>query len=276
MYGLKKTCIFAIKNRERWCDVIVVERNILLLTFNTYTIMKISQKMLAECLGTFWLVLGGCGTALFGGVGFLGVAIAFGLTVVTMAYGIGHVSGAHLNPAVSFGVWVNGRMGFKDMLLYWVAQIIGACIAGCVLKVVWGACGLGTTGVFAANGFGADFAAAAGEGYKSISCGGAFLVEALLTFVFLMVILGATDERANGKFAGLAIGLCLTLIHLISIPLTNTSVNPARSLSQCLFADVDGWSAWGDLWLFIVAPLVGAGLAGLVYKCFSECKCCKK
>ncbi len=232
--------------------------------------MKLSQKMLAECLGTFWLVLGGCGTALFGHVGFLGVALAFGLTVIAMAYGIGHVSGAHLNPAVSFGVWVNGRMTCKEMLAYWVAQFAGASIAACILYVVWNACGLGTTGVFAANGFGADFQAATGNAdYLAVSCGGAFLVEAVLTFVFLMVILGATDERANGKFAGLAIGLTLTLIHLISIPLTNTSVNPARSFSQCLFANSESWSAWGDLWLFIVAPLVGAGLAGLCYKCFN-------
>ena len=230
--------------------------------------MKIQNKMLAECLGTFWLVLGGCGTALFGHVGFLGVALAFGLTVVAMAYGIGHISGAHLNPAVSFGVWVNGRMSLKDMLLYWVAQVIGAIIAGAVLLVIWNAAGLGQTGVFAANGYGADFAAATGNpDYLSVSCGGAFLVEAVLTFVFLMVILGITDDRhGNGKFAGLAIGLTLTLIHLISIPLTNTSVNPARSISQALFANADGWCACGQLWLFIVAPLVGAAVAGLFYK----------
>lgn len=228
--------------------------------------MKITNKMFAECLGTFWLVLGGCGTALFGSVGFLGVALAFGLTVVTMAYGIGHVSGAHLNPAVSFGVWVNGRMSLRDMVLYWVAQLVGAIIASCVLYIIWNAADLGTTGVFAANGYGSDFAAAAGDNYLEISAGGAFLVEAVLTFVFLMVILGATDERANPKFAGLAIGLTLTLIHLISIPLTNTSVNPARSISQCLFANCDTWNAWSQVWLFIVAPLVGAGLAGLCYK----------
>ena len=230
--------------------------------------MKITNKMLAECLGTFVLVLGGCGTALFGHVGFLGVAIAFGLTVIAMAYGIGHVSGAHLNPAVSFGVWVNGRMSFKEMLLYWVAQIVGAIIAGAVLLCIWNAAGMGQTGVFAANGFGADFAAATGNAdYLSVSCGGAFLVEAVLTFVFLMVILGATDERSNTKAAGLAIGLTLVLIHLVSIPLTNTSVNPARSISQALFSNVDGWSACGQLWLFIVAPLVGAAVAGLFYKC---------
>ena len=238
--------------------------------------MKITNKMFAEGLGTFWLVLGGCGTALFGHVGFLGVALAFGLTVVAMAYGIGHISGAHLNPAVSFGVWVNGRMSLKDMLLYWVAQCVGAVIAGAVLLFVWNAAGLGQTGVFAANGYGAEFAAAAGEGYLNLSLGGAFLVEALLTFVFLIVILGATDERSNPKAAGLAIGLTLTLIHLISIPLTNTSVNPARSLSQALFSNAEGWSAMGQLWLFIVAPLVGAALAGLAYKCLGGCRECKE
>lgn len=240
--------------------------------------MKITNKMFAECLGTFWLVLGGCGTALFGHVGFLGVAIAFGLTVIAMAYGVGHISGAHLNPAVSFGVWANGRMSLKDMLLYWVAQCVGAVIAGAVLLCIWNAAGLGATGVFAANGYGAEFAAATGNSdYLSVSMGGAFLVEALLTFVFLMVILGVTDSsHQNGKFGGLAIGLTLVLIHLISIPLTNTSVNPARSLSQALFSNAEGWSACGQLWLFIVAPLVGAGLAGLAYKCLACCKSCKE
>ncbi|MDY6371455.1 MAG: MIP family channel protein [Bacteroidales bacterium] len=240
--------------------------------------MKITNKLFAECLGTFVLVLGGCGTALFGHVGFLGVAIAFGLTVVAMAYGVGHISGAHLNPAVSFGVWANGRMSLKDMLLYWVAQCVGAVIAGAVLLCIWNAAGLGATGVFAANGYGAEFAAATGNSdYLSVSMGGAFLVEALLTFVFLMVILGVTDSsHQNGKFGGLAIGLTLVLIHLISIPLTNTSVNPARSLSQALFSNAEGWSACGQLWLFIVAPLVGAGLAGLAYKCLACCKSCKE
>lgn len=229
--------------------------------------MKTCNKFFAELLGTGVLVLGGCGTALFGHVGFLGVAIAFGLTVIAMAYGIGHISGAHLNPAVSFGVFVNGRMSFKEMLIYWAAQFIGAALAGCILYAVWTCAGLGNTGVFAANGFGADFAQAAGEGYLSLSACGAFLVEAVLTFVFLMVILGVTDSRhGNGAFAGLAIGLTLVLIHLISIPLTNTSVNPARSFSQCLFANADGWCAWGQLWLFILAPLCGAALAGLAYR----------
>ncbi|MBQ8703354.1 MAG: MIP family channel protein [Bacteroidales bacterium] len=241
--------------------------------------MKITNKMFAECLGTFVLVLGGCGTALFAGhaVGFLGVAIAFGLTVVAMAYGLGHISGAHLNPAVSFGVWVNGRMSLKDMLLYWVSQCVGAIIAGAILLCIWKSADLGATGVFAANGYGDAFKAAAGENYHALSMGGAFLVEAVLTFVFLMVILGVTDDRhANGKFGGLAIGLTLVLIHLVSIPLTNTSVNPARSLSQALFSDCATWSACGQLWLFIVAPLVGAALAGLAYKCLGGCKSCKK
>ena len=234
-----------------------------------FIIMKISNKMFAECLGTFVLVLGGCGTALFGHVDFIGVAIAFGLTVVAMAYGVGHISGAHLNPAVSLGVYVNGRMSLKEMLLYWVAQVVGAIIAGAVLLCIWNAAGLGSTGVFAANGYGPEFQAACGvdKGYLAISCGGAFLVEALLTFVFLMVILGVTDGRhENGKFGGLAIGLKLVLIHLISIPLTNTSVNPARSISKALFSDSTSWSACSQLWLFIVAPLVGAALAGLCYK----------
>ena len=242
--------------------------------------MKICNKMLAEGFGTFVLVLGGCGTALFGHVGFLGVAIAFGLTVIAMAYGIGHVSGAHLNPAVSFGVWVNGRMKFTDMLLYWVSQVLGAIVAGAVLFGIYKAAGLGATGVFAANGYGEAFQAAAGEGYLNVSMWGAFAIEAVLTFVFLMVILGATDERSNTKAAGLAIGLTLTLIHLVSIPLTNTSVNPARSISQALFSDCATWSACSQLWLFIVAPLVGAAVAGLFYKlvCGDCCckKCCKK
>ena len=242
--------------------------------------MKTCNKFFAELIGTFVLVFGGCGTALFGHVGFLGVAIAFGLTVVAMAYGIGHISGAHLNPAVSFGVWANGRMSFKEMLVYWVAQIIGGIIAGALLLVVWKAAGLGETGVFAANGYGEAFQKACGgpvTGYLAVSTGGAFLIEALLTFVFLMVILGVTDSsHANGKFGGLAIGLTLTLIHLISIPLTNTSVNPARSLGVALFSNspIKEWSACGQLWLFIVAPLVGACLAGLVYKCITGC--CKK
>ncbi|MCQ2349293.1 MAG: aquaporin Z [Paludibacteraceae bacterium] len=229
--------------------------------------MKLTNKMFAECLGTFWLVLGGCGTALFGHVGFLGVSLAFGLTVVTMAYGIGHISGAHLNPAVSFGCFVNGRMTVTEMLAYWAAQIVGAIIAAGVLFAIVKTAGM-EVGTFAANGFGDFFGEAdMAAGYLHTNACGAFIVEAVLTFVFLLVILGSTDERANTKFAGLAIGLCLTLIHLISIPLTNTSVNPARSISQAIFSE--NALALPQLWLFIVAPLVGAGLAGLVYKLLS-------
>ena len=232
----------------------------------------LTKKMIAEGIGTFTLVLGGCGTAIFAGgsVGFLGVAIAFGLTVVAMAYGIGHISGAHLNPAVSFGCYVNGRMSGKEFGSYVVAQILGAIVAGGILALIANEAGI-ARGTFAANGFGADFQAATGNAdYQAISMGGAFLVEALLTFIFLIVILGATDERSNTKAAGLAIGLTLTLIHLISIPLTNTSVNPARSLSQAIFSSWEG--ALPQVWLFIVAPLVGAALAGLCYKCIAPAK----
>ena len=236
--------------------------------------MKTGNKFFAELLGTFVLVFGGCGTAVFAGraFGFLGVSIAFGLTVVAMAYGVGHISGAHLNPAVSFGVWANGRMSFKDMLIYWVAQIIGAiCAAALIYGIV--KCGNIEPGNFAANDFGADLAKC-GPNYWDINMWGALIIEAVLTFVFLIVILGVTDDRhANGKFGGLAIGLTLVLIHLISIPLTNTSVNPARSLGVALFSNTNGvWSAMGQVWLFIVAPLVGACLAGLAYKCLAGCK----
>ena len=238
--------------------------------------MKTCNKFFAELLGTFVLVFGGCGAAVFAGrtIGFLGVALAFGLTVVAMAYGIGHISGAHLNPAVSFGVWANGRMSLKEMLIYWAAQIIGAIIAAALIFAIV-KCGDINPGNFAANDYGQDLANC-GKFYWNINACGAFIAEAVLTFVFLMVILGVTDGRhANGKFAGLAIGLTLVLIHLISIPLTNTSVNPARSISQAIFA---GGSALAHLWLFIVAPLVGAGLAGLAYKCLGGCckEDCKK
>lgn len=233
--------------------------------------MKLTNKALAEFIGTFTLVFGGCGTAIFAGgsVGFLGVSLAFGLTVVAMAYGVGHISGAHLNPAVSLGVLVNGRMNVKDFLVYVVSQILGGVAAAGVLYFIVSSCGM-QAGGFASNGYGSAFADA--EGYQQISAAGAFVVEALLTFIFLLVILGVTDSEnsSTGKFGGLAIGLTLTLIHLISIPLTNTSVNPARSISQALFAD--GSIAMSQLWLFIVAPLVGAALAGVVYKIL-VCKC---
>lgn len=238
--------------------------------------MKTGNKFFAEMLGTFVLVLGGCGTAIFGHVGFLGVAIAFGLTVVAMAYGVGHISGAHLNPAVSFGVWANGRMSLKEMLMYWGAQIIGGLLAGAILMVIAKSANM-TLGTFAANGFGDFFSTEdVAGGYLQTNALGAFITECLLTFIFLMVILGVTDSRhANGKFGGLAIGLTLTLIHLISIPLTNTSVNPARSIGVAVFSE--NAKALPQLWLFIVAPLVGACLAGLAYKCLGGCcKNCKK
>ena len=241
--------------------------------------MKISNKLIAECFGTFVLVFGGCGAAIFAGhaIGFAGVALAFGLTVVAMAYGIGHISGAHLNPAVSLGVYMNGRMELKEMFQYWAAQVVGAVVAGLLLLIIWNSCHPepdSVTGVFAANGYGENFQTAAGGLYLQVNALGAFIVEMVATFIFLMVILGVTDSRhGNGKFAGLAIGLTLTLIHLVTIPLTNTSVNPARSISQALFSDgIEEWSALGQLWLFILAPLAGAALAGLAYKCLTADK----
>ncbi|GHT76961.1 aquaporin Z [Bacteroidia bacterium] len=226
--------------------------------------MKTSQKFTAELIGTFVLVLGGCGTAIFAGgsVGFLGVALAFGLTVVAMAYGIGHISGAHLNPAVSVGVFCAGRMSAKELGFYVLAQVIGGILAGALLAFIVAQYG-GVRGTFAANGYGTDFFGNA-DGYVNLSCAGAFAAELVLTFVFLIVILGVTDARAPKGFAGLAIGLTLTLIHLISIPLTNTSVNPARSISQAIFAENP--LALPQLWLFIVAPVIGAALAAVVYK----------
>ncbi|MBQ4358439.1 MAG: aquaporin [Paludibacteraceae bacterium] len=242
---------------------------------------SLKNKALAEFIGTFVLVLGGCGTAIFGHVGFLGVAIAFGLTVVAMAYGVGHISGAHLNPAVSVGVLVNGRMTVKEFVAYVISQILGAIAAAAILFCIAKQAGV-TIGVFAANGYGEAFQTAAGaeNGYLNVSTLGAFITEAVLTFVFLIVILGATDGKkgAPAGFGGLAIGLTLTLIHLISIPLTNTSVNPARSISQAIFSEQ--CFACSELWLFIVAPCVGAALAGLCYKCLScngeGCGCCCK
>jgi len=225
--------------------------------------MKIGNKFAAELVGTFFLVFGGCGTAILAGhaVGFIGVAVAFGLTVVAMAYGIGHVSGAHLNPAVSVGAFAAGRMSGKELGTYIVAQILGAIVAASILAFLLTSCGKGL-GTFAANGYGEFFEGAAN--YLQTNLAGAFAIEAVLTFIFLIVILGATDARAPKGFAGIAIGLTLTLIHLISIPLTNTSVNPARSISQAIFSE--NALALPQLWLFIVAPIVGAAIAGLVYK----------
>lgn len=227
----------------------------------------IAQKFTAEFLGTFWLVLGGCGSAVLSaafpevGIGLLGVSFAFGLTVLTIAYGLGHISGAHLNPAVSIGLWIGGRFSSKELLPYIVAQILGGIAAAFVLYII--ATGNGKPiGDFAANGYGEH---SPGK-YNLVS---AMVTEIVMTFMFLIVILGATDKRAPSGFAGLAIGFALTLIHLISIPVTNTSVNPARSISQALF--VGGW-AMEQLWLFIVAPIIGAILAGLVYNIFAEKK----
>ena len=227
--------------------------------------MKMTQRLGAEFLGTFWLVFGGCGAAIFAagfpdlGIGFAGVALAFGLTVVTMAYAVGHISGAHFNPAITLGVWTGGRIPASDILPYWVSQILGATAAAAVLYVIAsGAPGFSLDGGFAANGYGAH----SPGGY---SMQAALLAEAVLTGFFLLVIMGATDGKAPAGFAPLAIGLSLTLIHLISIPITNTSVNPARSTSQALFA---GDWAMGQLWLFWVAPLAGAVIGGFIYKKF--------
>ena len=221
------------------------------------------NKYLAELVGTFWLVLGGCGSAVLAaafpnvGIGLLGVALAFGLTVVTMAYAIGHISGCHLNPAVSVGLCVGGRFPASQLLPYIVSQVIGAIAAGGVLYLIAsGKAGFDVTAGFASNGYGAH----SPGGY---SFNAALVCEVVMTAMFLVVIMGATDPRAPAGFAPLAIGLALTLIHLISIPVTNTSVNPARSTGVALFAG--GW-ALQQLWLFWVAPIVGAVLGALVYR----------
>ncbi|MDM8161565.1 aquaporin Z [Labilibaculum sp. K2S] len=223
------------------------------------------KKLVAEFIGTLWLVLGGCGSAVLAaaypelGIGFVGVAIAFGLTVVTMAYAIGHISGCHLNPAVSIGLWAGGRFELKDLGPYIVAQVLGGIAgAGILYLIASGKAGFDMGG-FAANGYGEH----SPGGYGMLA---ALLCELVMTFMFLLIILGATHSEAPAGFAGLAIGLGLTLIHLISIPVTNTSVNPARSTSQALF--VGDW-ALDQLWLFWLAPIAGAILAGLVYKYMS-------
>ena len=223
------------------------------------------KRYFAELVGTFWLVLGGCGSAVLAagfpdlGIGFVGVALAFGLTVVTMAYAIGHISGCHLNPAVSIGLWIGGRFDKKDLLPYILAQVLGGIAgAGILYMIVTGKPGA-EIGSFAANGYGDH----SPDGYGMMS---ALITEIVMTFMFLIIILGATHSKAPKGFGGLAIGLALTLIHLISIPVTNTSVNPARSTSQAIF--VGDWAV-GQLWLFWVAPIAGAILAGLVYKMIS-------
>ena len=221
------------------------------------------KKLGAEFLGTFWLVFGGCGAAVLAagfpelGIGFVGVSLAFGLTVVTMAYAVGHISGGHFNPAVTLGLFAGGRIGAGDILPYWVAQVLGACCAAGVLFVIAsGADGFSTDGGFAANGFGEH----SPGGYSMTA---ALVAEIVLTAFFLFIIMGATDSRAPAAAAPLAIGLALTLIHLISIPVTNTSVNPARSTSQALYA---GDWAMAQLWLFWVAPLIGGAIGGVLYR----------
>ena len=225
--------------------------------------MPLSKKVIAEFFGTFWLVFGGCGSAVLAatfpntGIGFAGVALAFGLTVVTMAYAVGHVSGGHFNPAVTIGLCAGGRVPGGSVIPYIVAQLVGAIVASAVLYVIAsGKAGFELQAGFAANGYGEH----SPGGYPLLS---AFVAEAVLTFMFLFVIMGATDSRAPAALAPLAIGLTLTLIHLVCIPVTNTSVNPARSTGPALF--VGGW-ALAQLWLFWVAPIIGGALGGFAYR----------
>lgn len=221
-----------------------------------------SKKVFAEFFGTFWLVLGGCGSAVLAaafpnvGIGLLGVSLAFGLTVLTMAYAIGHISGCHLNPAVTLGLWAGGRFNAKEIFPYILSQVLGAVAgAGVLYFIASGHPAFDINGGLASNGYGEH-----SPGGYSLAAG--FVTEVVMTFFFLLIILGSTDERAPKGYAGIAIGLGLTLIHLISIPVTNTSVNPARSTGPAFF--VGGW-AIDQLWLFWVAPLIGAVLAGFVY-----------
>jgi aquaporin Z len=230
--------------------------------------MSLAKKSVAEFIGTFWLVLGGCGSAVLAaafpelGIGFVGVSLAFGLTVLTMAFAIGHISGCHLNPAVSLGLAVAGRFKFSELPAYVIAQVLGATVAAAVLYWIASGApgGYDLAGGLAANGFGEH-----SPGGYSMQAG--FVTEVVLTLMFLFVILGATDSRAPAGFGPIAIGLCLTLIHLISIPVTNTSVNPARSTGPALL--VGDW-ATAQLWLFWVAPLIGAAIAGVVYRWFEK------
>ena len=224
--------------------------------------MPLTKRLSAEFIGTLWLVLGGCGSAVLAaafpslGIGFAGVSLAFGLTVLTMAYAIGHISGCHLNPAVTFGLWAGKRFPANEIAPYIIAQVLGAISgAGILYAIASGKAGFSLAGGFASNGFGQH----SPGGYEALAC---FTTEVVMTFFFLIVILGATHGRAPKGFAPIAIGLCLTLIHLITIPVTNTSVNPARSTGPAIF--VQGW-ALSQLWLFWVAPILGALLAGVVY-----------
>ncbi|MBK1722696.1 aquaporin Z [Thiocystis violacea] len=241
--------------------------------------MSLMKRGLAELIGTFWLVLGGCGAAVFAagvpdvGIGYLGVALAFGLTVLTMAYAIGHISGCHLNPAVSVGLAVGGRFSFADLPVYVIAQTIGAIIAAFLILFVAADMGVFkegqatfqlTASSLAVNGYGE----LSPQGYGMIS---GLVTEIVMTMMFLFIILGSTDKRGIGSHAGIAIGLALTLIHLISIPVTNTSVNPARSTGPALALFFSGeGKALSQLWLFWVAPIVGAALSGIIYRFFEE------
>ncbi|PZQ47769.1 MAG: aquaporin Z [Rhodovulum sulfidophilum] len=220
------------------------------------------KKLAAELVGTFWLVFGGCGSAILAaafpelGIGFLGVAFAFGLTVLTGAYALGPISGGHFNPAVSLGLAIGGRFSWNELVPYWVAQVIGGLLAGIILYVIASGQPEWTPGGFASNGYGVN----SPGGFNITS---AFLVEAVLTAVFVIVILGATATKAAPGFGGLAIGLTLTIIHLVSIPVTNTSVNPARSTAVAFFAET---GAASQLWFFWVTPLIGAAIGALIYK----------
>ena len=227
-----------------------------------------SKRLGAEFLGTAWLVFGGCGSAVLAaafpelGIGFVGVSLAFGLTVLTMAYAVGHVSGGHFNPAVTVGLWAGGRFKAAEILPYWVAQLLGAVAGAFVLSLIAG----GKTGFdLVGSGFAANGYAEHSPGGYSLVAG--FVAEVVLTFFFLLVILGSTDRRAPAGFAPIAIGLALTLVHLVGIPVTNTSVNPARSTAPALF--VGGW-ALGQLWLFWLAPIVGAAAAGVAGRWLGE------
>ena len=227
--------------------------------------VSLRNRCIAEFFGTFWLVFGGCGAAIFAaafpslGIGFLGVAFAFGLTVLTMAYAIGHISGCHLNPAVTLGLVAGKRFPAKEVLPYWFAQVVGAIVASGVLYIIFTGRESWALNGFASNGYGLH----SPGGYNLLAC---LVAEMLLTFFFILVILGSTDERAAKGLAPLAIGLCLTLIHLISIPITNTSVNPARSTGPAIVVAAGGdfWAV-GQLWLFWVAPLIGGLLGGIFY-----------
>ena len=229
--------------------------------------MPLSKRVTAEFFGTLWLVFGGCGSAVLAaafpnvGIGLHGVSVAFGLTVLTMAYAIGGISGCHLNPAVTLGLAVGGRFGWNDVLPYWLGQVLGAIAgAGLLFIIASGAPGFDLAGGFASNGFGEH-----SPGHYTMMA--ALAMEVAMTFFFLFVILGSTSDKAPAGFAPIAIGLCLTLIHLVSIPVTNTSVNPARSTGPAIF--VGGWAV-KQLWLFWVAPLIGAALAGFIYPIVSD------